>query len=141
MTTSPLLSAVVVAAALAIGCSDDTDPIASPTSIDTSVSTTGTSVSTATSTPSGCSVAAPADFRVISIDGSTVELTWAGVPGAFNYTMIVGTTPGGRDVLFANTSEPVFRFTAPDGRSFARVEASTACGTGPATGSISFEVP
>lgn len=135
--TLRLASAAVVALTLSIGCSDDNESISTgPTS-----TSHGSSVSSA-SGQGGCRLPpAPTNLRVASINRTTVELVWSPVAGATSYTMMVGRTPGGSDVLFGNTSQPSFRFTAPDGRSYARVEASTGCGAGPATGSISFVVP
>ncbi len=133
--TSRLLSGVA-AFALAIGSSDK--------SIATSPTRTSTvtSVSSTTGVPSGCSKpVAPANLRVASIQGSTVELMWSPAEGATSYTTTIGSTPGGDDVLFGHTSQPSFRFAAPDGRSHARVAAYTACGAGPPTGSISFVIP
>ena len=72
---------------------------------------------------------------------TTVELSWNAVPGATSYELMVGSTPGGSDQLFQSTMQTSFRFTAHDGRSFARVQANNACGAGPATGSIEFSVP
>jgi hypothetical protein len=103
---------------------------------------TGTSVSSTTIVPSGCSVPAPpADLRVVSIQGSTVELMWSPTERATSYTTTISSTPGGGDVLFGHGPHPSFRFMAPVGRSYARVEAYTACGAGPASASISFVVP
>ena len=96
--TSRLLSGVA-AFALAIGSSDK--------SIATSPTRTSTvtSVSSTTGVPSGCSKpAAPANLRVASIQGSTVELMWSPAEGATSYTTTIGSTPGGDDVLFGHTS-------------------------------------
>jgi len=54
---------------------------------------------------------------------------------------MVGSTPGGTDELISDTSQTFMRFTARDGRSFARVQANNLCGGGPATGSVEFFVP
>ena len=136
--TSRFLSAIVAAAIVSIGCSDDSDSLATgPTSTST------TSRASVSSSPQGgCRLpAAPSNLQVASINGTTVELTWSPVAGATSYAVMVGTTPGGSNVLFNESSHASMRFTAPDGRSYARVEAATACGHGPATGSISFVVP
>jgi hypothetical protein len=72
--------------------------------------------------------------------GAVVELSWNAVANAVDYTLLVGSRPGATDILNANTSQASFRFTAKDGRQYARVQAQTACGGGPATGSIDFTV-
>jgi hypothetical protein len=72
---------------------------------------------------------------------TSVELSWNAVAGATGYTLMVGSTPGGTNVLFSDTTQTSFRFTAPDGKSFARVQAHSACGAGPSTGSIEFFIP
>lgn len=138
MMTLRMLSAVVVAAMLSIGCSDDNDAIVTgPTATSTEAS-----VSTASSSPQGgCSRPdAPTLLRVTAITGTSVELTWEPVAGATSYSVVVGTTQGGSDVLSNNVYEPTIRFTAPDGRSFARVDATSACGSGQSAG-VSFVVP
>lgn len=138
--TLRFLSTIAAVTMLSIGCSDGNDSLVtgpSSTSTDTSVnaSTSGTQ--------GGCrQLAAPALLRVTDITGRSVELTWEPVPGgAHGYSVMVGTEPGGSNVLFTNASEPTIRFTAPGGRLYARVQGYTPCGTGPATGSISFFVP
>lgn len=138
--TLRFLSTIAAVTMLSIGCSDGSDPIVTgPTSMSTD-----TSVSASTSgTQGGCrQPAAPTLLRVTDITGRSVELTWEPVPGgAHGYSVMVGTSPGGSNVLFTNASEPTIRFTAPDGRLYARVQAYTPCGNGPASGSISFFVP
>jgi hypothetical protein len=137
--TLRFLSAIVAAAMLSVGCSDDNDSIATG---PTSTSTDTTTVSVSNTPQGGCSLpSAPSNLQVASITGTTVVLTWSPVAGAIRYAVMVGTTPGGSNVLFNESSQASISFTAPDGRSYARVEASTACGNGPATGSISFVVP
>ena len=137
--TLRFLSAVEIATAMSIGCSDDNDAIATGPTNTSDVNALASAIG---GSPSGCNLpSAPANLQVASMTGSTVELAWSPVAGATSYSVMVGTTPGGTDVLFNESSKASFRFTAPDGRSYARVEASTACGHGPATGSISFVVP
>lgn len=72
---------------------------------------------------------------------TSVELSWNPLAGATSYTLMVGSTPGGSEELFSDTTQTSFRFTARDGRSFARVQAHNACGPGPSTGSIEFFIP
>jgi hypothetical protein len=62
---------------------------------------------------------------------TSVELIWNAVAGATSYTLMVGSAPGGTDQLFSDTTQTSFRFTARDGKSFARVQAHSACGADP----------
>jgi hypothetical protein len=136
--TRSLIGVLAVAALLAVGCSDEAASPAGPTAL----SNTGSSSSTPNSVPqTGCSLPpAPSNLRVSSMSGTLVELTWSPVPGATSYTLLVGATPGATDILNSGTSQNFFRFTARDGKQFARVQAHTACGAGPSTGSIEFIV-
>lgn len=105
-------------------------------------SPTGPSTHSSSTSSTGCSLpATPRNLRVTSMVRTSVELTWDAVPGATSYTLLVGSTPGASDSLNANTTQTSFRFTARDGRSFARVQAHNACGAGPSTGSIEFFIP
>ena len=102
----------------------------------------GSTTNSTANTQSGCSrPAVPTNLRVTSQVRTSVELSWSGVAGATSYTVMVGSTPGGSDELFNETSQTSMRFTARDGRSFARVQAQNACGAGAATGSIEFFIP
>ena len=123
--TGQLLSVAALAALLTASCGDESSNLA-----------TGPSSARCTTLP-----AAPSNLRVTSIVRTTVEVTWNAVPGATGYTLMVGSTPGGTDELLSDTSQTFMRFTARDGRSFARVQANNPCGGGPATGSIEFFVP
>lgn len=124
--TGQLLGLAALAALLTASCGDEPSSIA-----------TGPSSARCTALPA----AAPSNLRVTSIVRTTVELTWNAVPGATGYTLMVGSTPGGTDELLSDTSQTFMRFTARDGRSFARVQANNPCGGGPATGSVEFFVP
>ena len=123
--TGQLLGVAALAALLTASCGDESSSIA-----------TGPSSARCTTLP-----AAPSNLRVTSIVRTTVEITWNAVPGATGYTLMVGSTPGGTDELLSDTSQTFMRFTARDGRSFARVQANNLCGGGPATGSVEFFVP
>lgn len=137
MTRSPI-GVLTVAAILAIGCSDETASPAAPTALSNSAgspATPNSNLQTTCSTPP-----APSNLRVSSMSGTLVELSWSPVAAATSYTLLVGSTPGATDILSSNTSQTSFRFTARDGRQFARVQAHSACGPGPSTGSIEFTV-
>ncbi len=85
---------------------------------------------------------APSGLHVVSIVGTTVELAWTPTPGADVYVVLVGTTPGGTETFVSDTSQASIRWGGVSpGRHFARVQAHTACGNGPSTGSIEFTVP
>jgi len=136
--TRSLIGVLAVAALVAVGCSDE---VASPTG-PTALSNSGSSSSTPNpAAQTNCSrPPAPSNLRVSSMSGTLVELTWSPVAGATSYTLLVGAIPGATDILNSNTSQTAFRFTARDGKQFARVQAHTACGPGPTTGSIEFTV-
>jgi hypothetical protein len=136
--TRSLIGVLAVAALVAAGCSDEAASTAGPTALSNS----GSSSSTPNSAPqASCSLPpAPSNLRVSSMSGTLVELTWSPVAGATSYTLLVGATPGATDILNSGTSQNSFRFTARDGKQFARVQAHTACGPGPTTGSIEFTV-
>ena len=136
--TRSLFGVLAIAALVAVGCSDEAASPAGPTALSNS----GNSSSTPNSAPqTSCSLPpAPSNLRVSSMSGTLVELTWSPVAGATSYTLLVGATPGATDILNSGTSQNSFRFTARDGKQFARVQAHTACGAGPATGSIEFTV-
>ena len=139
--TGRLLAVAVLTALISAACEDDPSTIPTgPTS--QSPSTSSGSAASPQGVQTGCRVpAAPSNLRVTSIARTTVELTWNAVPGATSYTLMVGSRPGGTDELLSDTSQTSFRFTARDGRSFARVQAHNACGPGPSTGSIEFFIP
>ena len=82
--------------------------------------------------PSG----APSPFSV-SQSGRYVVLGWAGVSGATDYLVEVGSVAGSADLLVA----PVGPITsvdtvAPPGVYFVRIRASNSCGAGPASNEV-----
>jgi hypothetical protein len=128
---------LVLIALVAVSCSDEPAP-ASPSQVTV---TNGSGSATGTTPQPGCALpATPTGLRVTSMVSTLVELAWHPVVGATSYTLLVGATPGAADILNANTTQASFRFTARDGRQFARVQAHNSCGAGPSTGSIEFTV-
>ena len=139
--TARLLGVAALTALISAACGDDPSTIPTGPTGQSSTTSSG-SAAAPPGAQTGCRVpAAPANLRVTSMVRTTVELTWNAVPGATSYTLMVGSTPGGTDELLSDTSQTSFRFTARDGRSFARVQAQNACGSGPSTGSIEFFIP
>lgn len=136
--TRRLLATAVLTALISGSCADESASVPTgPTGQSTSTTTASTSAP-----PAGCSLpSAPANLRVTSMVKTSVELTWNAVSGASSYTLMVGSTPGGTDELFSDTTQTSFRFTARDGKSYARVQAHNSCGPGPSTGSIEFFIP
>lgn len=134
--TARLVGIAALAAVITMSCGDDA------TDVPTGPSSQSATATSSTTPRPGCTLPpAPTNLRVTSMVRTTVELSWNAAPGATGYTVMVGSTPGGSDELFQDTVQTSFRFTARDGRSFARVQANNACGGGPATGSIEFFVP
>jgi hypothetical protein len=87
--------------------------------------------------PPGCPTpGAPSPFQY-SQSGAFVVLVWAGVAGAADYVIEVGSAPGLSNILIqplgATTS---ISTVAPPGRYFARMRARNACGQGPASNEI-----
>ena len=141
MAGRPLVGIAVLTVVIAAACADDPSTIPTGPTSQSSSAPSGFTTPTA-GAPTGCTLLrAPSNLRVASMVRTTVELAWNAVPGATSYTLMVGSTPGGTDELLSDTSQTTFRFTARDGRSFARVQAQNACGSGPSTGSIEFFVP
>ena len=129
--TRRLLAVAACAALTSASCGDDASSPTGPTAHSNSALSNA-----------NCTLPVmPSNLRVTSMVRTSVELTWNAVAGANSYTLMVGSTPGATDELFADTSQTSFRFTARDGRSFARVQAHNTCGGGPSTGSIEFFVP
>ena len=134
--TRSLLSMAILAAFLATGCSDDDSP-SSPTILH---NTAGSSSSSG-SQPNCAPPPAPSGLRVSAKAGTSVELSWNTVIGATSYTLLVGSVPGGTNVLASDTVNTYFRFTAPDGKNYARVQANSSCGGGVTSPSIEFTIP
>lgn len=135
--TRSLIGVLMLAALVVVGCSEQEDSPVGPTAFSNSVNPSPT----LPPGPQNCSLPpAPLNLRVSSMTGTLVELTWSPVAGATSYTLLVGGVPGATDVLNSNTTQTSFRFTARDGKQFARVQAHSACGAGPSTGSIEFTV-
>jgi hypothetical protein len=133
MTTRSVLGMALVAAVLVAACGDDDSP-SSPTTLANTASGP---------TSGGCTrPAAPSGLRVTAKERTTVELTWDAVPGAVTYTLLVGSVPGGTNVLNQNTVNTSLRFTARDGKNYARVQVeSSPCGSGSTSPSIEFSIP
>jgi len=132
--TRSLLSMAVLAAILATGCDD------SPSSPTLLHNTAGSS-SGSGSQPSCAPPPAPTGLRVTGKERTSVELSWNAVVGATSYTLLVGSVPGGTNVLAGDTVNPYFRFTAPDGKNYARVQANSSCGGGVTSPTIEFTIP
>jgi hypothetical protein len=128
----------ILAAFLATGCGDEDSP-SSPTILS---NTAGSSSSSGSGSQPNCAPPpAPTGLRVTAKERTTVELTWNGVIGATSYTVLVGSTPGGTNVFASDTANPYVRFTAPDGKNYARVQANSSCGGGVTSPSIEFSIP
>jgi len=134
--TRSLLSLAFVAALLAAGCDDNNST--SPTTLK---SNTATSTSSDPSQTNCSAPATPGGLRVSSITGTSVEMTWNTVIGATSYTILVGTVPGATNVLSADTVNSSIRFTAPNGKSYARVQANSPCGGSPTGPSVEILIP
>lgn len=83
----------------------------------------------------------PANFSAV-VSGTTVSLSWTGVPGATSYQIEAGSKSGWSDLgVLAATAEPtlVARNVTPQ-RYFARIRASNGCGSGGASGEIQVDV-
>lgn len=136
--TRSLLGVAVLAAILATGCGDDE----SPSSPSTLTNSGATGSSSGSGSQAGCTrPPAPTGLRVTAKERTSVELTWNAVSGATSYTLLVGAVPGGTNVLNSETVNTSFRFTAPDGKNYARVQANSSCGGGVTSPSIEFSIP
>jgi hypothetical protein len=133
MTTRSVFGMVILAAVLAVACGDDDNP-SSPSTLSNSG---GTSSGSGSCRPA----AVPTGLRVTAKNGNVVELSWNAVTGATGYTLLIGSVPGGTDVLNANTVNATFRFTARDGKQYARVQSESRCGPSVTSPSIEFSVP
>ena len=133
MTTRSVFGMVILAAVLAVACGDDDSPSSPSTLSNTGGTTTGSGTCNPPAVPTG--------LRVTAKNGNVVELTWNAMPGATGYTLLIGSIPGGSDILNANTVNPTFRLTARDGKQYARVQTESRCGPSNTSPSIEFTVP
>jgi hypothetical protein len=87
--------------------------------------------------PAPCTTpGAPSPFT-FSQSGPLVVLVWAGVAGASDYVIEVGSAPGLSNLLVTSLGPTTAVSTvAPPGRYYARIRARNACGMGPASNEI-----
>jgi hypothetical protein len=82
----------------------------------------------------------PSPFN-ISVSGRFVVLTWAGVAGASDYLIEVGSAAGASDLLVAPLGNITSVSTFADPRLyFARIKARNGCGVSPASNEISVRI-
>jgi hypothetical protein len=82
----------------------------------------------------------PSPFN-ISVSGRFVVLTWAGVAGATDYLIEVGSSSGASDLLVAPLGNVTSVSTFADPRLyFARIKARNGCGVSPASNEISVRI-
>jgi hypothetical protein len=82
----------------------------------------------------------PSPF-VISVSGRFVVLNWAGVAGATDYLIEVGSAPGASDLLVAPLGNITSVSTWADPRLYyARIRARNACGVSPPSNEISVTI-
>jgi hypothetical protein len=82
----------------------------------------------------------PSPFSV-SQSGRYVLLGWAGVSGATDYLVEVGSAAGGADILVAPVGPVTSVDTvAPPGVYFVRIRARNTCGAGPASNEVKVTV-
>ncbi|HUE87393.1 MAG TPA: fibronectin type III domain-containing protein [Vicinamibacterales bacterium] len=97
------------------------------------------SVQSCTAAPS-----APTNLR-FTTTGSLVTLEWSapasGLPS--RYRLVVGSAPGGADLLIFDTNDnaTTLTATAPNGRYFVKVQAVNPCGTSPFSNEVVVTVP
>jgi len=92
-------------------------------------------------TTTSCSpLGTPSPFN-ISVSGRFVVLTWAGVAGADDYLIEVGSTSGASDLLVAPLGNITSVSTYADPRLYyARIRARNACGVSPPSNEISVRI-
>jgi hypothetical protein len=83
---------------------------------------------------------APSNLAVASIQGTVVTLTWTGVSGAIDYTVLVGSTPSSSDQLSTNTTNTSYTWTAKKGLQYARVQARFPCGMSGSSNEVAYTV-
>ncbi len=90
---------------------------------------------------SSCSaLATPSPFS-IAVSGRFVVLTWAGVAGASDYLIEVGSSPGASDLLVAPLGNVTSVSTFADPRLYyARIRARNACGVGAPSNEVSVRI-
>ena len=127
---------VVVLAAAAAGCGDERG-VVQPSMLGPS-----TQVATAASTAidSRCDAPSAPDSPRATVNGTTVSFTWAAVPDAREYVVAVGTTPGGSQTLFTDTTATTYDWSAAVGSYYARVHAHSGCGTSDPSSELTFTV-
>jgi hypothetical protein len=128
---------VVLAAALTTGCGGDEGGGASPTGPS---STTSTTVSSQPQPQPSCTLTAPGNLTVASVQGTVVTLTWSAVSGATEYLILVGSGPSSSNDLSTNTTQTNYTWTEKNGKHYARVQARFACGYSGSSNEVEFTV-
>lgn len=89
---------------------------------------------------SACPPGAPHDMRIVSINGSTVVVSWAAGSGSpASYILEAGSAPGKKDESRNDLHSAATTYTATGvapGTHYARVLAVSACGTSEASNEI-----
>ncbi len=87
-------------------------------------------------TPACVPLGTPSPFAV-TVSGRFVVLNWAGVAGATEYLVEVGSAPGGSDLLVAPVGNVTAISTNADPRVyFVRIRARSACGSSPPSNEV-----
>jgi hypothetical protein len=126
---------IVLAAAVTGACGGADEVGSSPTSPTTTTTTT-----TPSPQPQPQPSCVPTNLRVASTQGTVVTLQWNAVSGATQYLILVGSTPGSSDLLFTNTSNSSYTWTAKSGRQWARVQAKCGEQFGSSSNEVEFTV-
>ena len=122
------LSAVMLAAVLAAGCSATEGGAAAPTAPTPAPSSSG---STGSPTPQSCLPAAPSNFKVTTTDNVRV-FTWNAVPNVQDYFIQIARV-GSNDgyLVDTNTTQTTYTWAGHQPASYwARVYARSSCGSG-----------
>jgi hypothetical protein len=130
-----LLGNVLLAAVLAAGCGSDASGGDDGGPTPPSMPTPGTPA-TSCAPPSE-----PSNLRATSED-TRVTLTWSAVPGAVEYTTLIGSAPSTPNLVNENTTQTTYHWNgARVGTNYARVASTNACGaTSTSRNEISFVV-